>query len=182
MRVSGVGTHNTVDFFQFTFGPSDGILERVFKNARTTKVDNLEDTEVVEYEVVELKVAVGDAHVVEIVEAGQELTPAACDLLARHHARHDDGKEVVGGIFHDFVEDGALLDDIEGLNDIGVVQSGTNAEFGRHLFDVIFIGLVGQLLTETLDGKGLAISRAAYQTDGTSRAFANVATYTHIQS
>ena len=124
-------------------GARDLLLERVAEYHGGAKVDELEDALVVHAAVVELQVAVGEPHGVEVVDAGAYLLEAAVDLAAGHLSRHHDCEEVHGQVLHD-LEVLVLLgvgEDVHCLHDVWVVQGRPDEELGGALLGVLLDGL-----------------------------------------
>lgn len=111
----------------------------------------------------------------QVVKAVQQLAEAAGNLLSRHHSAHDNVEHVIGGVFHDFVKVLLFLDQVESLNDIGMMERGSNAEFSGDFFDIIFLCFMGKSLSELLDCKRLVL--LLDESHGTASSFANIATY-----
>lgn len=112
---------------------------------------------VVDNNVVELEVAVGKAHPMQVADAINNLHPGAGDFRARHATGHDNGEEVIGGILHHFVPMVIFTQDVEGLDDVFVVKGGANTELSSDLFGVLLLALPGVAVAELLDGEGYAV-------------------------
>lgn len=135
-----------------------------------TEIDNLHDALVTDDDIVEFEIAVGEAHAVNIRDAIEDLQEAAADLFTAHSASHDNGKQVVRAILHDFEPAALFLQNVERLDDVAVVERGTNAKLRRHLLGVFLLRLVGVAGAELLDGKDGAVLFAAHQADGATGA------------
>lgn len=131
-----------------------------------TKIDNLHNTLITDNDVVELQVPMREAHTMQVGDTIEDLQEAASNLLPRHPASHDNGKEVKGRILHDFEPAALFLQDVQGLNDVAVVESGSNAELGRHLFVVLPFRLIRVSGPEFLDGEDGAVLGSTHEPDG----------------
>jgi len=79
------------------------------------KVDELDDVATGEDAVVEFKIAMGEAQGMEIGHTVANLTKDTINLWTKHLGGHDDGEEVVRGIFHDLSgSDGGIRRRVEG--------------------------------------------------------------------
>lgn len=160
-----------------TFRLYDVLVKGVLEDARAAKVNDLEHAHTIEDEVIELEVAMGDTHAVQVIEALKELPPAASDFLAGHHTAHDHVKQIVGAVFHDFVKMAVFLDQVQGLNHVRVMKCRTNAEFVGHLLDIVLFGFVRKPFPELLDGKCLLVTRSLDESNRSPGSFANVPAY-----
>lgn len=97
-------------------------LERVLEDGRGPKVDDLDDALAGNDAVVELQVAVREAHLVKVREAGEDLLERATNLALRHLAGHYDCEKVKRTVLHHLVVLAVLLDNVQRLNDVGVMQ------------------------------------------------------------
>jgi hypothetical protein len=75
----------------------------------------------VQHQVIQLDIPVGNAHGLQVIDTMEQLFEAACHLLSRHHPAHHNRKEVIGSILHNFIKRGALLDNIKCFNDVLVM-------------------------------------------------------------
>lgn len=84
----------------------------------------------VEEYVLRLDVTVGNALRVEVGDAGEHLYKAALDLCWGHGALLDGSIEIAAGtILHDLAPIVIfVLNEVDGLDDIGMVQGGGDAE------------------------------------------------------
>lgn len=73
----------------------------VCKDDCGTKVDELDDVAAGEDTVVEFKIPMGETQRVEIGHTAAYLTKDTIYLWTKHLGGHDDGEEVIWGIFHD---------------------------------------------------------------------------------
>lgn len=76
---------------------------RVSKDDCGAKVDEFDDIATGEDAIVEFEIAMGEARGVEIGDAVANLTEDAEYFWTKHFGRHDDGEEVIRGVFHDLL-------------------------------------------------------------------------------
>lgn len=62
----------------------------------------------------------------------------------------------------------AVADDVEGFNDVGMLESGTNTKLGSDLLLVFLLTLTGSFGSELFDSKDVAIVFSFDQPDGTT--------------
>lgn len=148
---------------QRTCSKNNVILEWVAEYNGTAKVDDLHDAVLVDNNVIKFEISVSQAHAVQVGDTTQDLKGAAGDFISRHLARHDNGEQVKGTVLHDFEPAALFVNDVNGLNDVSVVQGGAYAELSRDLFVVVPLALVGMSGTELLDSKRLAIGGSLHQ-------------------
>jgi hypothetical protein len=70
----------------------------------------------------------------KIGDAVTYLSKDAKDFWTEHLGRHDDGEEVIRGIFHDLVVMTVIADDVDGFDDVDMLQASPDAEFCSYLF------------------------------------------------
>jgi len=106
------------------------------------------------------------------------------DLGTAHPLRHDDTKEVIRCILHNLhrwskdaqdVKDGKYLivmatvaDDVNGFDDVRMLESGTDTKLGGDLFLVLLFGLTGSFGSKLFDGKDVAVVFSLDQPDSTA--------------
>jgi hypothetical protein len=96
----------------------------------------------------------GDTHVMHVFHATHklfEITICFCDF--KFGGCEDESVEVAAGtIFHDFaVITFGVLEEIEGVNDVGMTKGGGDAEFRGKSFCVLFDSFL-RTTTEFFDG------------------------------
>lgn len=131
-----------------------------------TKIDDLHNALIANNDVVELQVPMREAHTMEVCDTIEDLQEAASNLLPRHPAGHDNGKEVKGRILHDFKPAALFLQNVQGLYDVAVVESRSDAELGRHLFVVLPFRLIRVSGPEFFDGEDGAVLGSTHEPDG----------------
>lgn len=156
----------------FTLCHSNLSLEGKLADHGTTKVDDLDDTVFVHDTVVQLQISVSNAHLVQIGNALDHTVKAAGNLVAAHVTLHHGREELVLSVFHHLIEAIVLLDDVNGLDDVGVVESGPQGVLSHDLLGVDAIRLGRTALAELLDGKGLVIRDSGQDTDRAASAMA----------
>ena len=109
----------------------------------------------VEEEVLRLDVTMGNTLTVKICDTGEDLLEAALNLARRHPTALDGRIQVTTGAeLHDLAPMLVLiLDEVDGLDDIHVVQRGRYAELGREFLDILLLCLVLSPLAELLQHK-----------------------------
>lgn len=147
-------------------------LERQFADHGTAKVDDLDDAVFVHDTVVQLQISVGNTHLVQIRDALDHTVEAAGNLVAAHVTLHHGGEELILGVLHHLVEAIVLLDDINGLDDVGMVESGAQGVLGHDLLGVDAFRLDRATLAELLDSKGLVVRGASQDADRAASAMA----------
>jgi hypothetical protein len=80
-------------------------------------------------------VAWGAAHRVQILDSRDDLLEDAVDLWTSHLATHDNTEQVVFAVLHDLVVVTIVRNDIDCLNNVGVMQSRANL-YNRSLSSV----------------------------------------------
>ena len=106
----------------------------------------------VEEQVLRLNVTVGYTLTMKVGDAGQDLLEAAFDLARRHATTFDSRVQVAAWAeLHDLAPVLVLvLDEVDGLDDVHVMQRRRYAELGRELLDVLLLRLVLSPLPELL--------------------------------
>jgi len=140
-------------------------LERIPKDNSTTEINDLHNAVLVDNDVVQLQIAMCEAHAVQVADTTQNLQCAACNLLFAHFTSHDRGEEIERRIFHDFVPITLFMDNIDRLDDIAVMEGGADTELGRDLLVVLFLALVRVPCSKLLDRKRLAVASALHKPD-----------------
>jgi len=102
-------------------------------------------------------------HAMQIGDSVQDLKRGACDFLAAHFARHDNGEEIIGCVFHDDEVAVFLVYQVHGLDDVTVMQCRAYAEFRRDLFVVVAFGFVRVPSSELLHGKRHAVAATLHK-------------------
>jgi len=64
----------------------------------------------------------------------------------------------------------AIADDVEGFDDVGVFESGTNTKLGGDLLLVLLLALARSFRPKLFDSENIAILFSFDQPDGTARA------------
>lgn len=105
-----------------TLGKDSLRLKRILENMGTTKINDFHDALVADDNIVELEISVREANTVEISHAIENLQEAAANLLLRHSARHDNGKQIVWAVFHDLKPATFFLKNIQRFDDVAVVE------------------------------------------------------------
>jgi hypothetical protein len=88
---------------------------------RAAKVYDFQDAVLVHHNVVELEVAVSEAHAMQVRNAVDYLHRAAGHFFPRHLPAHDYVEKVVRGVLHYFVPSVAFVYYIQGLYDVPVM-------------------------------------------------------------
>lgn len=115
-----------------------------------------------EQQVLGLEVAVGNAHLVEVLDAPHHLLEEAVGLLnLQLAARQDESVQIAASTkLHDLAKVAlGVLEQIKGVDDVGVAQGGGDAELGREALAVLLLRLVGPS-AEFLDGEELLAAGA----------------------
>lgn len=99
-----------------------------------------------------LDVTVGHTLTVQILDATEDLLEAALNLTRRHVALLDGGIKISTGTeLHDFAPVLLLiLDEVDGLDDVDVVESGRDAKLGGQFLDVFLFCFVFSSFPELL--------------------------------
>lgn len=156
---------------------------RICKDDCGAKVDEFDNIATGKDAVVEFEVAMGETEGVEISNTVADLAKDTENLWAKHLGGHDDGEEVIRSVLHDLLElrwaPGAqgdtylvvvamIADDVDGLDDIDVLEASANAKLGAHFLFVLALGLTCATGTELFDGVYCAsgLCTAADETDG----------------
>ena len=101
----------------------DRLLVRISKDSSGAKINKLNGLARHHDAVVELQITMRQAHAVKVIDARDDLLEDAVNFRSAHLAGHDDRKEVVLGVLHDFVIVAMVFNDIKSLDDIWVCQS-----------------------------------------------------------
>ena len=109
----------------------------------------------VEEQVLRFYVTMGHALAMEVGDPRQDLLETALDLARGHPAALDGRIQVTTGAeLHDLAPMLVLiLDEVDGLDDIHVVQRRRYAELGREFLDILLLCLVLSPLAELLQHK-----------------------------
>lgn len=148
---------------ELTCSHDNFILEGILKHDGASKVNDLHDAVLVDDDVVELEISMSQAHAVQICHTAEDLECAARNLISGHLASHDDSKQVITAVLHDFKPGAFLMDDVNGLDDVAVMQGGSYTEFGRDFFVVVTLALIGVTGSELLDGESLAVGGSLHK-------------------
>lgn len=84
---------------------------RIVEDGGSAEINELDDVVMGHDAVVELKIAVGKAEFMEILDAVADLAKHTVDFRTTHFARHDYIEEVKGSILHDLGEMNVMLRD-----------------------------------------------------------------------
>jgi len=127
------------------------------RNKRSIRMVNqnsthLEMTASVEVQILRFDIAMGNALRVKVCDASEELLEAALDLARAHLALLDGGVEIpTRTVLHHFAPMMLLvLDEVDRLDNVGMVQGRGDTKLGRELFDVFLFCLVLSPLSEFL--------------------------------
>ena len=61
-----------------------------------------------------------------------------------------------------------VTDDVDGFDDVGMLEGGTDTKLGGDLLLILLLGLTGSFGSKLFDGKNVAIVFALDQADGTA--------------
>lgn len=103
-------------------------------------------------QILRFNIPMRDALAMQILHAHKQLLETALDLARAHLPLLDRGIQVAAGaVLHDFAPVVLLvLHEVDGLDDVHVVQCAGDAEFCGELFDVFLFGLVFTAFAELL--------------------------------
>jgi hypothetical protein len=106
----------------------------------------------VKVQILRFDIAMGNALRVKVCDASEELLEAALDLTRAHLALLDGGVEIpTGAVLHHFAPMMLLiLDEVDRLDNVGMVQGRRDTKLGRELFDVFLFCFVLSPLSEFL--------------------------------
>lgn len=160
---------------------SGGHMDRSFPgktiHRRGSIVADLETALGIKEQVLGLDIAMSNALLMQITDALAELPETALNLAHAHPALLDRGiKVTTGTILHDFAPVVRfVLDEVDGFDDISVMQRGGDAELGGELLGVLLFGLVLAALAELFDSVKLLFAPIPLvgQTNDARRTFAN---------
>ena len=111
----------------------------------------------------------GDSLFMDVVYASEELLEAALDLGSAH-AAFSNGRVQIPTCtkLHDFAPRMVLiLQEIDRLDDIGMVEGGRNAKLRSKLLDVHLLRLVLSAFSELLENKASVVGQARQKGDST---------------
>lgn len=108
-------------------------LARLLAENGAAEVDKLHDTVMSDDDVLELEITVGEARAVEVVGTCQDLHKGAIDLVCGHLPGHHPIEEAVRCVLHDLEPGAIFIEQVQGLDDVGVVESTADAELGGDL-------------------------------------------------
>jgi hypothetical protein len=109
-------------------------------------------TVLIEKEILGFNVSVGDTLGMQILDTLQDLFETTLDFTRAHAAALDRSVEIAARtVLHDFTPVLVLiLDEIDGLDDVDVVERRGNTEFRSEFLDVFLLGLVFATFAELL--------------------------------
>jgi hypothetical protein len=110
---------------------------RVMEYGCSAKVDELDDVLLGHDTVVKFEVPVCESHFVEVLHAVTDLAKDAVDFWTTHFAGHDHREEVVRSELHDLVIVAMVVNDIDGLDDIRVLERRADTELCGDLLLVL---------------------------------------------
>ena len=118
----------------------------------TLMTTHLDMSPSVQKQILRLDIPVRHTHRMQILDTLQDLLETAFDFADAHVALFDGSVKIsTWTILHDFTTMVLfVLNEVDGLDDIGVVQGGRDAEFRSELLDVFLFRLVLSSLSEFL--------------------------------
>lgn len=128
-------------------------LAGIVEDSCSTEIDEFNDVVGCHDAIVELEVTMSKTHLMEVFNAITNLAEYAIDLWSAHLSRHDNAEKVERSIFHDLIIVAMVRYNIDGLDDIGVFQGGTNAELCGDLLLIFSFCLTGTFRAEFLDSE-----------------------------
>lgn len=140
-----------------SFAPPRLHLPRGAETLRVPEISNLHPTRSCEKDVLRLDVPVRNAHLVHVLHAADYLREKTVGFaLGQLACAKNQGVQVpTGHVLHDLAVDAfGVLEQVEGRDEVGVVEGVGDAELGGDAFEVFFGGFV-VAAGELFDGKEL---------------------------
>lgn len=128
-------------------------LARIVEDSGSAEIDELHDIVRCHDAVVEFKVTVGKTHFVQVLDTIAYLAEYAVNFRAAHLSRHDDTEQIERSVLHDLIIVAMVRNDINGLDDIGMFQGGSDAEFGGDLLLILALGFARTLWPELFNSE-----------------------------